>query len=170
MPDLTREWGPVRYKGRTLLWPIQSRNQKCITLNLREPQGQRHLVAAGQPERRITGKFPSRNVGEQSAGARIGPGGQTLEKWNLGWDRLRAANPALIMTRVSGFGQTGPYQDRAGFGSVGEAIGGIRFLTGEPGRQPVRTRVSLGILWPRCSRRSEPWRRWSTAALPEEGR
>jgi crotonobetainyl-CoA:carnitine CoA-transferase CaiB-like acyl-CoA transferase len=154
MPDLTREWGPVRYKGRTLLWPIQSRNRKCITLNLREPQANDISLRLVNQSDVLLENFR--------------PG--TLEKWNLGWDRLRAANPALIMTRVSGFGQTGPYQDRAGFGSVGEAIGGIRFLTGEPGRQPVRTRVSLGILWPRCSRRSEPWRRWSTAALPEEGR
>jgi crotonobetainyl-CoA:carnitine CoA-transferase CaiB-like acyl-CoA transferase len=128
MPDLTREWGPVRYRGRTLLWPIQSRNKKCITLNLREPRGQDIFVRLAKKSDVLLENFR--------------PG--TLERWNLGWERLCATNPGLIMTRVSGFGQTGPYKDRAGFGSVGEAIGGIRLLTGEPGRQPVRTGVALG--------------------------
>jgi crotonobetainyl-CoA:carnitine CoA-transferase CaiB-like acyl-CoA transferase len=128
MPDLTREWGPVRYRGRTLLWPIQSRNKKCITLNLREPRGQDIFVRLAKKSDVLLENFR--------------PG--TLERWNLGLERLCATNPGLIMTRVSGFGQTGPYKDRAGFGSVGEAIGGIRLLTGEPGRQPVRTGVALG--------------------------
>src|SRR5690606_2971898 len=68
----------------------------------------------------------------------------TLEKWGLGWEDLRAINPRLIMLRVSGYGQTGPYRDRPGFGVIGEAMGGLRHLSGEPGRAPVRVGVSIG--------------------------
>ncbi len=68
----------------------------------------------------------------------------TMEKWGLGYDALAAINPQLIMVRVSGFGQTGPYADRAGYGSVGEAMGGIRYVAGDPDRPPVRTGLSIG--------------------------
>jgi len=127
-PDLMRQWGPHQYKGRGLLWPIQSRNKKCITLNLREAAGRdilRRLVAHSDV---LIENFR--------------PG--TMEKWGLGWDELSTLNPRLVMTRVSGFGQTGPYRERAGFGSVGEAIGGVRYVTGFPDRPPVRIGVSLG--------------------------
>jgi succinyl-CoA--D-citramalate CoA-transferase len=127
-PDLAREWGPHRYKGRTLVWPIQSRNKKCITLNLRAAEGQAIMRRLVKHADILIENFR--------------PG--TMEKWGLGWNELAAVNPGLIMTRISGFGQSGPYRERAGFGSVGEAIGGIRYLTGEPGRPPVRTGVSLG--------------------------
>jgi crotonobetainyl-CoA:carnitine CoA-transferase CaiB-like acyl-CoA transferase len=69
----------------------------------------------------------------------------TLESWGLGWDTLHALNPKLIMLRVSGYGQTGPYRDRPGFGVIGEAMGGLRHLSGEPGRTPVRVGVSIGL-------------------------
>jgi len=127
-PDLMRQWGPHLYKGRGLLWPIQSRNKKCITLNLREATGRdilRRLVV--QSDVMIENFRPG-----------------TMEKWGLGWDELSALNPRLVMTRVSGFGQTGPYRERAGFGSVGEAIGGVRYVTGFPDRPPVRIGISLG--------------------------
>jgi formyl-CoA transferase len=68
----------------------------------------------------------------------------TLEGWGLGWDELSAINPRLVMLRVSGYGQTGPYRDLPGFGVIGEAMGGLRHLTGEPGRVPVRVGVSIG--------------------------
>ena len=68
----------------------------------------------------------------------------TLEKWGLGWERLHALNPKLIMLRISGYGQTGPYREKPGFGALGEAMGGLRHLTGEPGRVPVRVGVSIG--------------------------
>jgi len=127
-PDLMREWGVHRFRGRALVWPIQSRNKKCITLNLRQAEGQeifRRLVAKSDI---LVENFR--------------PG--TMEKWGLGWDNLSAVNPALIMTRVSGFGQSGPYKDRTGFGSVGEAIGGLRYLMGYPDRPPVRAGIALG--------------------------
>ncbi len=72
----------------------------------------------------------------------IRPG--TLEKWGLGWETLSAANPGLIMVRISGYGQTGPYRDRPGFGVIGEAMGGLRYLSGHPGERSVRVGVSLG--------------------------
>jgi crotonobetainyl-CoA:carnitine CoA-transferase CaiB-like acyl-CoA transferase len=127
-PDLMREWGAHRFHGRALVWPIQSRNKKCITLNLRHPEGQdlfRRLVAKSDI---LLENFR--------------PG--TMEKWGLGWDKLSSINPSLIMTRVSGFGQSGPYKDRTGFGSVGEAIGGLRYLMGYPDRPPVRAGIALG--------------------------
>ena len=127
-PDLMRQWGAHRFRGRALVWPIQSRNKKCITLNLRQAEGQelfRRLIAKSDI---LLENFR--------------PG--TMEKWGLGWDALSALNPALIMTRVSGFGQSGPYKDRTGFGSVGEAIGGLRYLMGYPDRPPVRAGIALG--------------------------
>ena len=68
----------------------------------------------------------------------------TLEGWGMGWDALHASNPGLVMLRISGYGQTGPYRDLPGFGAIGEAMGGLRHLTGEPGRLPVRVGVSIG--------------------------
>lgn len=127
-PDLMREWGPVRFKGRGLLWPIQSRNKKCVSLNLREPEARQLLKRLVEKSDVLLENFR--------------PG--TMERWGLGWDDLSALNPRLIMTRVSGFGQTGPYKERAGFGSVGEAIGGVRYLTGFPDRPPIRAGFSMG--------------------------
>jgi crotonobetainyl-CoA:carnitine CoA-transferase CaiB-like acyl-CoA transferase len=125
--DLMRQWGG-RYKGLGLYWPILARNKRAITLDLRRPDGQalfRRLAAHADV---VVENFR--------------PG--TLERWALGYEALSAANPGLILVRVTGYGQTGPYRDKAGFGAIGEAMGGLRYLTGEPGRPPVRVGVSLG--------------------------
>jgi formyl-CoA transferase len=127
-PDPIRDWGKARYKGRSLWWPVQSRNKKCITLNLRTERGQELLLELVRRADVLTENFR--------------PG--TLERWNLGWDRLSEANPRLVLARISGYGQTGPYAKRAGFASAAEAMGGIRYINGFPGEPPPRTHLSLG--------------------------
>lgn len=122
--DAMRDWG----RGLPVWWPVIGRNKKSVTLNLREPTGQdilRRLVEAADI---LVENFR--------------PG--TLEKWGLGFDALAGINPGLIMVRVSGFGQTGPYAQRAGYGSVGEAMGGIRYLAGDPSLPPSRVGLSIG--------------------------
>jgi formyl-CoA transferase len=127
-PDPLRDWGKARYEGRSLWWPVQSRNKKCVTLNLRTERGQELLREL---------------VGESDALVEnFRPG--TLEKWNIGPDRLWEVNPGLVIARVSGYGQTGPYAPRAGFASVAEAMGGIRYINGFPGEAPPRMHISLG--------------------------
>jgi succinyl-CoA---D-citramalate CoA-transferase len=126
--DPLRQWGQEPYHGRDLLWTIYARNKRCITIDLRQPAGQSLVRDLVRHTDILVENFR--------------PG--TLEKWQLGPDDLKAINPDLIMVRVSGFGQTGPYSSKAGFGSVAEAMGGIRYLTGFPDRPPVRTGVSLG--------------------------
>lgn len=126
--DPMREWGREKPYGKSLWWPVVARNKKSVTLNLRTPEGQqavRDLVA--------TSDILIEN---------FRPG--TLERWNLGWDVLRAINPRLIMVRVTGFGQTGPYASRAGYGSIGEAMGGLRYVVGDPSTQPSRMGISIG--------------------------
>ena len=127
-PDPLREWGKARYKGRSLWWGVQSRNKKCVTLDLRTEKGQELLLELARRSDVVVENFR--------------PG--TLEKWNLGWDELQEANPALVLCRVSGYGQTGPYSPRAGFASVAEAMGGLRYLNGFPGEPPPRLHLSLG--------------------------
>jgi formyl-CoA transferase len=127
-PDSMREWGRGRYKGRGLLWPVLVRNKKSVTLNLREERGQEIALALAREADVVLENFR--------------PG--TLERWNLGPDRLMEENPRLVVARVSGYGQTGPYAKRAGFASVGEAMGGLRHLNGQPGEAPPRLGVSLG--------------------------
>ncbi|MGH3004783.1 MAG: CaiB/BaiF CoA transferase family protein [Gaiellaceae bacterium] len=127
-PDPLREWGKARYKGRSLWWGVQSRNKKCVTLDLRREKGQELLLELVKRSDVLVENFR--------------PG--TLEKWNLGWERLREANPGLVLCRVSGYGQTGPYAPRAGFASVAEAMGGIRHINGFPGEPPPRMHISLG--------------------------
>ncbi len=127
-PDPLREWGHARYEGRSLWWPVQSRNKKCVTLNLREERGQELLLAlVGQSDVLVENFRPG-----------------TLERWNLSPDRLWEANPALVIARISGYGQTGPYAPRAGFASVSEAMGGIRHINGFPDEPPPRIHISLG--------------------------
>jgi formyl-CoA transferase len=127
-PDPLRDWGKARYKGRSLWWPIQSRNKKCCTLNLRAEKGQQLLLElAGRSDVLVENFRPG-----------------TLEKWNLGPERLWETNPRLVIARVSGYGQTGPYGPRAGFASVAEAMGGIRYINGFPGQPPPRVHISLG--------------------------
>jgi formyl-CoA transferase len=127
-PDPLREWGKARYKGRSLWWGVQSRNKKCVTLDLRTEKGQELLLDLARQSDVVVENFR--------------PG--TLEKWNLGWDELQEANPGLVLCRVSGYGQTGPYSPRAGFASVAEAMGGLRYLNGFPGEPPPRLHLSLG--------------------------
>jgi formyl-CoA transferase/succinyl-CoA--D-citramalate CoA-transferase len=125
--DPMRQWGGL-YRGIGLYWSIIGRGKKSVTIDLRTPQGQetmRRLVTTADV---VVENFR--------------PG--TLERWGLGWEALHALNPWLIMVRISGFGQDGPYRDRAGYGSVAEAMSGFRHLTGEPGRPPVRVGISLG--------------------------
>lgn len=125
--DPLRKWR-LLHDGTSVWWAAQSRNKRSLTLDLRTPEGQdvvRRLVA--ETDVLIENFRPG-----------------TLEGWGLGWDALSAINPGLVMLRVSGFGQTGPYRDRPGFGVIAEAMGGLRHLTGEPGRTPVRVGISLG--------------------------
>jgi formyl-CoA transferase len=126
--DPMREWGAVKYHGRSLWWPVQSRGKKLITLDLASERGQqlgRDLAARCDV---LIENFR--------------PG--TMERWGLGPDRLLEINPRLIYTRVSGYGQTGPYSHRPGFASAGEALAGMRHLNGFPGGPPPRTGLSLG--------------------------
>jgi len=125
--DPLRRWRKL-YKRTSVWWQVQSRNKQSITLDLRHPAGQeiaRQLIREADV---VIENFR--------------PG--TLEEWGLGWEELSALHPGLIMLRISGYGQTGPYRDRPGFGVIGEAMGGLRYITGEPGRPPVRVGVSIG--------------------------
>ncbi|MFM0513448.1 CaiB/BaiF CoA transferase family protein [Paraburkholderia sp. RL17-373-BIF-A] len=125
--DPLRKWR-LLHGGTSVWWATQSRNKESVTLDLRSPEGQdvaRKLIAESDV---LIENFR--------------PG--TLEAWGLSWDELHALNPRLVMLRVSGYGQTGPYRDRPGFGVVAEAMGGLRHLSGEPGRTPVRVGVSIG--------------------------
>ena len=127
-PDPIREWGKARYKGRSLWWPVQSRNKQCVTLNLRSERGQELLLELVKHADVVTENFR--------------PG--TLERWGIGFDEMRKVNPRIILARVSGYGQTGPYAERAGFASVAEAMGGLRYINGFPGEPPPRLHISLG--------------------------
>ncbi|MBM4196477.1 MAG: CoA transferase [Gammaproteobacteria bacterium] len=126
--DPMREWGQEKAHGMSLWWPVVGRNKKSVTLNLREAEGQ--AIA-----KQLIGKsdFLLEN---------FRPG--TMEKWNLGYRDLREINRGLIMIRVSGFGQTGPLAKRAGFGAVGEAMGGMRYVCGDPSTPPSRMGISIG--------------------------
>jgi succinyl-CoA---D-citramalate CoA-transferase len=125
--DPMREWGPVRHKDRSLVWPSYARNKKCITLDLRVPEGQELALRLISRADVVVENFRP----------------QTMERWGLGYDDLRRANHKVIMVRVSGYGQTGPYRDRAGFGAAAGAMGGLRYLTGYPDRPPVRAGLSI---------------------------
>jgi succinyl-CoA---D-citramalate CoA-transferase len=127
-PDPMREWGKARYEGRSLWWPVQSRNKKCVTLDLRQERGQQLLRDLVSHSDVLVENFR--------------PG--TLEKWELGPEQLWDVNPRLVIARISGYGQTGPYAPRAGFASVAEAMGGIRHINGFPGESPPRLHISLG--------------------------
>ncbi len=127
-PDPIRDWGKARYHGRSLWWPVQSRNKKCITLNLRHERGQELLLELAKQADVVVENFR--------------PG--TLERWNIGYEQLSEANPRIVLARVSGYGQTGPYAERAGFASVSEAMGGIRHINGFPDQPPPRMHLSLG--------------------------
>jgi crotonobetainyl-CoA:carnitine CoA-transferase CaiB-like acyl-CoA transferase len=123
--DPMRVWGRGDYP---LWWSVCARNKRVVTANLREPEGQelvRKLIA-----------------GADMVLENFRPG--TMERWGLGYEELSRDNPGLIMIRVSGYGQTGPYAKRAGYAAIGEAMGGMRYLCGEPDRQPSRAGLSIG--------------------------
>jgi formyl-CoA transferase len=126
--DPMRVWGREKANGKSLWWPVVARNKKAITLDLRQPEGQELLKSLVAESDFLLENFR--------------PG--TMEKWGLGWNELSAINPRLIMIRVSGFGQTGPYSRQAGFGAIGEAMGGLRYVVGDPSTPPSRMGISIG--------------------------
>lgn len=125
--DPLRRWRKM-HKDTSLWWYSQSRNKKSLTLNLKDPDAQDVIHKLVKDCDIVIENFR--------------PG--TLEKWNLGWEQLSAINPSLIMIRVSGYGQDGPYASRPGFAAIAESIGGLRYLAGYPDRPPVRAGVSIG--------------------------
>ncbi|MGS1110423.1 CaiB/BaiF CoA transferase family protein [Achromobacter anxifer] len=125
--DPLRNWRLI-HDGTSVWWQVQSRNKKSVSLDLRKPEAQDLIRALVKDIDVVVENFK--------------PG--TMEGWGLGWEELRAINPRLVMLRVSGYGQTGPYRDLPGFGAIGEAMGGLRHLSGEPDRTPVRVGVSIG--------------------------
>jgi len=125
--DPLRRWRRMR-NGVSLWWHVQSRNKKSITLDLRKAEGQEVVRRLARTCDIVIENFR--------------PG--ALERWNLGWDVLKAENPKLILVRISGYGQTGPYRARPGFAAIAEAFGGLRYVTGFPDRPPVRPNLSIG--------------------------
>lgn len=126
--DPMRVWGRQPVNGVGLWFPVVGRNKKSVTINLRKAAGQalaRDLIARADV---LVENF------------RVG----TMERWGLGYDALSAINPRLVMVRITGYGQTGPYAQRAGFGVIGEAMGGLRHVVGDPDRPPSRVGISLG--------------------------
>ena len=125
--DPLRKWRKL-CQGTSLWWYVQARNKKSVTLDLKHPEAQEIVRKLVRDADIVVENFR--------------PG--AMEKWGLGWDALSAINPGLIMVRLSGFGQTGPYRDRPGFGAIAESMGGLRYVTGYPDRPPVRVGVSIG--------------------------
>src|SRR5579859_6908001 len=129
--DELREWGtmvPTRAGHISAWWLAQSPNKRLITLDLHHTEGQKLALRLVEHVDIVIENFrPGR-----------------LEGWNLSYERMKAVNPRVVFVRISGFGQTGPYRERAGYGNVGESMGGVRYVTGFPDRPPVRVGVSLG--------------------------
>jgi len=125
--DPLRQWRML-HNGTSLWWYVQNRNKKSVTLNLRVPEAQAIARRLAKTADVVIENFR--------------PG--TLEKWGLGYEVLSRDNPGLVMLRLSGFGQTGPLRDQAGFGAIGESMGGLRYVTGYPDRAPVRPNLSIG--------------------------
>lgn len=125
--DPLRKWRKL-HQGTSLWWYAQARNKKSVTLDLKHAEAQEIVRKLVEGADIVVENFR--------------PG--AMEKWGLGWDRLSRLNPGLVMVRLSGFGQTGPYRDRPGFGAIGESMGGLRYVTGYPDRPPVRVGVSIG--------------------------
>jgi len=126
--DPMRHWGPQPRGEPSVWWPVIGRNKKGITLDLRQDEGQSLFKELVRKSDVVIENFR--------------PG--TLERWGCGWTELSALNPRLILVRVSGYGQTGPYSQRAGYGGIGEAMGGLRYIVGEPDRPPSRVGISIG--------------------------
>ncbi len=126
--DPMRVWGREKAHGKSLWWPVVGRNKKAVTLDMRQPEGQALLKELAAKADFLLENFR--------------PG--TMEKWGCGYEELARINPRLIMIRVSGFGQTGPYARQAGFGAIGEAMGGLRYVCGDPSTPPSRMGISIG--------------------------
>ncbi len=126
--DPMRQWGKEKPFAKPLHWQVLARNKLSATLNAREPEGQALVRRLAEDADILLENFR--------------PG--TMERWGIGYDELSAVNPRLVMIRVSGFGQTGPYAKRAGYGAIGEAMGGLRHTTGDPSLPPSRTGISIG--------------------------
>jgi formyl-CoA transferase len=126
--DPMRVWGRQKAGEPSLWWPVVARNKKAITIDMRQNEGQSLFKELVKNADFVLENFR--------------PG--TMEKWNCGYEELSKINPKLIMIRVSGYGQTGPYSHRAGFGAIGEAMGGLRYVCGDPSTQPSRMGISIG--------------------------
>ncbi len=125
--DPLRKWRRLR-NGTSLWWQVQSRNKKSVTCDLRRPEGQEIVRRLARRSHIVVENF--------RAGA--------LEKWSLGWEALSRDNPKLVLVRISGYGQTGPYRSRPGFAAIAEGMAGFRYVTGFPDRPPVRPNLSIG--------------------------
>lgn len=125
--DPIRQWRVLK-DGTSLWWSVQARNKKSVTLNMKDPRGQAIAKQLALEADIIIENYR--------------PG--VLEKWNLGYEHLKAQNPAAIMVRLSGYGQTGPLKDLPGFGAIGESMGGMRYVSGHPDRPPMRIGISIG--------------------------
>jgi crotonobetainyl-CoA:carnitine CoA-transferase CaiB-like acyl-CoA transferase len=126
--DPMRAWGRLRHNDHSLWWSVLARNKRSLALNLREPRGQEIAASLCATADVIVENFR--------------PG--TMERWNLGPEQVHAVNPGCVYARVSGYGQSGSYRDRAGFAAGGEAIAGLRYINGYPGQAPPRCGISLG--------------------------
>ncbi|MFD4181332.1 CaiB/BaiF CoA transferase family protein [Rhodococcus sp. NPDC058514] len=127
-PDPLRDWGLAEQDGHRFFWTVHARNKRCITLDLRVREGQQvFLDLVGQADVVLENFRPG-----------------TLERWGLGFDILSERNPGIVLARVSGYGQTGPLAGRAGYGSVAEAVSGLRHLNGYPDQPPPRIALSIG--------------------------
>jgi formyl-CoA transferase len=125
--DPLRRWRRMR-NGTSLWWQVQSRNKKSVTCDLRRPEGQEIVRRLARQSRIAIENFR--------------PG--ALERWNLGWEELSRENPRLVLVRISGYGQSGPYRERPGFAAIAEALGGLRYVNGFPDRPPARPNLSIG--------------------------
>ena len=125
--DPLRKWRKMR-NGTSLWWHVQARNKKSVTCDLRRPAGQEIVRRLARRSHLVVENFR--------------PG--ALEKWNLGWDALSRDNPKLVLVRISGYGQSGPYRSRPGFAAIAEAMAGFRYVTGFPDRPPARPNLSIG--------------------------
>jgi len=125
--DALRKWRRMR-NGTSLWWHVQSRNKKSVTCDLRKAEGQEIVRRLARGAHIMIENFR--------------PG--ALERWNLGWEALSRENPKLVLVRISGYGQTGPYKERPGFAAIAEAVGGFRYINGFPDRPPARPNLSLG--------------------------
>ncbi|OLC67248.1 MAG: hypothetical protein AUH79_04525 [Betaproteobacteria bacterium 13_1_40CM_4_64_4] len=125
--DALRKWRRMR-NGTSLWWHVQSRNKKSVTCDLRRAEGQEIVRRLARRSQIVIENFR--------------PG--ALEKWQLGWETLSRDNPKLVLVRISGYGQTGPYRERPGFAAIAEGVGGMRYITGFPDRPPARSNLSLG--------------------------